>query len=318
MRVLVTGFAGFQGSNLSKRLLELGHEVVGLNTFSERALTNIQLFDLDKVIKVWGSITDQNNIDKTVRDCDCVVHMAANIHVDESIKEPRKYFETNVLGTLNILEKAKERNISVLHVSSCEVYGNQDGRILDENAPFCSNSPYAASKAASDVLCTSYARTYNTNICIARPFNVFGVGQRSGKRGAVIPRWIDMALKGQDITVYGEGNQIREFIYIDDLVDAYCMILQDLWKYNLQGREYNIGSNQNITMIYLAEKIIKLTNSKSRIVHLPPRAGEVKSFIGNSDRIRNALGWYPKFNIDKGLVKFIEWAKNNSMAFHGE
>jgi dTDP-glucose 4,6-dehydratase len=318
MRFLITGGLGFQGSNLSRLLLDVGHEVVVLNTFSEKSLNNIELFGLQSVTKVWGSITDKNLVDKTVRDVDCVVHAGANVQVEDSIANPTKYYETNILGTNNILESARVRNIPVLHISSCEVYGNQPGE-LTEISPFFPGSPYASSKAGADSMCYAYYKTYNMNICIVRPFNVFGPGQRSGKRGAVIPRWVDMAMKGENLTLYGDGLQMREFVYVDDLVKAYALLINHLINgRTLAGQIFNIGSGRETSMVSLAKLILSATQSVSKVVHLPARPGEVMRFVSNSNKFANFSGASINTTIEDGLNKFVGWIKQNLKGFVGE
>ncbi len=256
MKILITGGTGFQGSNLSKSLLDDGHDVVILNLNSEKNETNVKRFGLEKAKIIWGSINDIFTVKESMRDVDLVVHTAAKIHVDDSIKNPNDYFETNVMGTNNVLEVARQFNVPVIHVSTCEVYGFQDEDLL-ETSPLMPRSPYAASKAGADRMAYSYYTTYDMNVCIIRPFNVFGPGQKDGKCGAVIPIWTTSLLEGKDITIYGEGTQSREFIYIDDLVSAYKIIIDKmLTGKELAGEVINVGTGVDVKVHDLAETMV--------------------------------------------------------------
>lgn len=314
-RILITGGTGFQGSNLSRRLLASGYEIKILDTLSNASEENIVKFKLQNTQVVWGSITDKNLVDKTVRDVDLVVHLAANIHVDDSISEPVKYYEVNILGTNNILECVRKRNIPIVHVSTCEVYGFQENE-LTENSPFMANSPYASSKAGADVMCRSYHKTYDMDVTILRPANVFGPGQRYGKRGSVIPIWVHNLLIGKNINIYGDGSQSREFIYIDDLVDVYEKIIENKLHNGIRmfsGEVFNIGSNQQITMNELSKIIFKniTVREGQEIRHSDARSGEVNKFVLNSSKIMKCLDWIPKVSIEEGLREYIKWIETN-------
>ena len=331
MKILITGGTGFQGSNLSKSLLEDGHDVVILNLHSEKNETNVERFNLQEAYKIWGSINDMRTVKDAMAGVDLVVHTAAKIHVDDSIENPTDYFQTNVMGTNNVLEAARRFKTPVIHVSTCEVYGYQD-EDLKEDSPLMPRSPYASSKAGADRMAYSYYTTYNMNICIIRPFNVFGPGQKDGKCGAVIPIWTTNLLEGKDITIYGEGNQSREFIYIDDLILAYRIIIDKMLSGNeLAGEVINIGTGTEVKVRDLAEKMTKKIRGpwiepknhdfsypvedgknafeQGKIVYGESRPGEVKRFISNSDKMKS-FGWSPKVGLEEGLEKYINWRKS--------
>ena len=311
MKILVTGGLGFQGSHLVEALVKEGHEVTALTTHSERA------FDIGhemgigadsfhpKLRVVWGSITDREIVNKTVRDQDAVYHLAARMQVDESIRHPRDYVETNVLGTLNILEAVRNTGARLIHVSTCEVYGDKyayDQR-YEYNALF-PNSPYAASKVAADRLVYSYFITYAVNAVIARPANVYGPRQRKGVNGNVIPIFVGRAMNNKPIQVYGTGKQSREFIHVDDVVKAYELLL----KKGRAGEVFNIGSGEQIKIIDIA---CDIANSFGvEVKHVPPREGEVKQFILNSDKAKKQLGWEATIPFDEGLEHYVYYAQN--------
>ena len=315
MKILITGGTGFQGSNLSKSLLEDGHDVVILNLHSRKNEINVERFGLEKAKIIWGTINDKHTVRDSIFGCDLVIHTAAKIHVDDSIENPTDHFYTNVMGTNNILEAAREFKVPVIHVSTCEVYGYQD-EDLKENSPLMPRSPYAASKAGADRMAYSYYTTYDMNICIVRPFNVYGPGQKDGKCGAVIPIWATGLGREESINIYGDGNQSREFIYIDDLVSAYKIIIDKMTNSNdLAGEVINVGTGVDVKINYLAEKMVEIFE-RGEVNYDKPRPGEVKRFISNSDKMKS-FGWEPKVGLDEGLKKYIDWRKTmNDLDFY--
>ena len=329
MKILITGGTGFQGSNLSKSLLNDGHDVVILNLHSDKNETNIKRFGLEKAYKIWGSINDIRTVKDAMAGVDLVIHTAAKIHVDDSIKNPTDYFETNVMGTNNVLEAARRFDIPVMHISTCEVYGFQDEDLI-ETSPLMPRSPYAASKAGADRMAYSYYTTYDMNVCIIRPFNVFGPGQKDGKCGAVIPIWATNLMNGEDIKIYGDGTQSREFIYIDDLISAYKIIISKMVKgKELAGQVLNIGTGIDVKVNHLAKVMVDKIDGvwiepknhdfsypvgeskikQGKIIYGEARPGEVKRFISNSDKMKS-FGWKPKVDLEEGLKKYINWRKS--------
>ena len=307
-KILITGGTGFQGSNLSKNLLENGYDVTILNTYSSKNEINIKRFNLQKAKIIWGTINNKQTLQTAMDGIDLVIHTAAKIHVDDSIKNPTEYFETNVMGTNKVLETARHYNIPVMHISTCEVYGFVD-EDLYENSPLMPRSPYAASKAGADRMAYSYYTTYDMNICIIRPFNVYGPGQKDGECGAVIPRWTTNLMNGDNIEIYGDGKQSREFIYIDDLLSAYRIIINKMLSGNeLAGEVINIGTGIEVNIKYLAEELCNVTNNspQNKIKYIPSRPGEVKKFISNSDKMKS-FNWSPQINLNEGLDKYLTW-----------
>jgi nucleoside-diphosphate-sugar epimerase len=233
------------------------------------------------------------------------------------------------MGTNNVLEAARRFDVPVIHVSTCEVYGFQDEDLL-ETSPLMPRSPYAASKAGADRMAYAYHTTYDMNICIVRPFNVFGPGQKDGECGAVIPIWTTSLMKGDDINIYGDGTQSREFIYIDDLLSAYKIIIDKMLNgKELAGEVINIGTGVDVEVKQLAEKMVGKIQGpwtppkdhdfsypseqgkfeQGEIVYGEARPGEVKRFISNSDKMKS-FGWKPKVDLEEGLEKYINWRKS--------
>lgn len=303
-KLLITGGAGFQGRYLVKHFLNKGHKITVLNTFSERAIQALQEFK-DKISIVWGSITDKELIYKTVRDHDCVFHLAARVNVDESIQDPLATLNVNLFGTYNILEAIKQFQTRLIYASSCEVYGAPLNNLpIKEDAELRPHSPYAASKAAADRLCFSYFTTYKTNIVIVRPFNVYGPFQKKGTGGAVIPIFVDLAVRGKPLTIYGQGSQKRDYMYVDDLVKAYDLIYSHP---ELKGQVINFGTGKETKIIDIAKYIAKKFHV--RIVYKKARPGEVSHFRADISKAKK-LGFKPSVNIWPGIDKYIYWYKH--------
>ena len=273
MKILVIGGAGFQGSHLSEKLLDNGHQVTILNTLSLYAEFNIEDI-IDKVNIVWGSITDKELVYKTVRDHDVVFDLASRMNVDESRHLPRDYVNVNVNGTLNVLEAVRKIGCKLIYISTCEVYGHKENRYtVYEDSEFLPYSPYAASKAAADRLCFAYHKTYGVDVTIVRPANVYGPRQRFGIGGNVIPIFVNLADQDKPLPIFGDGEQRREFINVSDLVNAYMLLL----KKDLAGEAINIGSGFTISINQIANYIAR--KFKVPVRHEEPRPGEVPGFL---------------------------------------
>ena len=299
MRILITGGAGFQGSHLTQRWTEAGHEVTVLNTFSAQANHTIRCISKN-VSVVWGSVTDSEIVQKTVRDQDVVAHLAARINVDESLVAPRSYLEVNVGGTLNVLEAVRQSEARMIYASSCEVYGLAEESPVTEQSEMRPHSPYAASKAAADRMCFAYRKSYGLDVTIVRPCNIYGERQRSNRGGAVIPIFVSRALSGKPLKIFGTGAQRREYMHVKDLVEAYDLVLQ---RSDLSGAALNVGTGETPSIKEIAQFISDRTGVST--VHDPPRPGEVKGFRLDSRLIRS-LGFSPRIKFWDGLATYLE------------
>jgi len=311
MRILITGGAGFIGSHLSEKYTLEGHTVLCLDNFMNSDLGNIRgLLNYKNFKLIKGDVRDFDLLEKIVVDVDVVIHLAAQIHVDRSILEPKLTYDVNIFGTLNILELARRYDISkVIHTSTSEVYGSAQYVPMDENHPLDAPHPYGASKVAADRMCNAYIQTYGVNVCIMRPFKTFGPRQKDTGYGGVISIFVKRSLNGTPPIIYGDGMQTRDYTYVKDLVRAYDMIL----KYKKPMREpINFGTGREIRIIDLAHKIIGLCGKKGRIkpVHVAPRPGEVGRLVADYSKAKKLLGWEPEFTFENGLIEFIKWYKS--------
>ena len=305
MKILITGGAGFQGSHIVEECIRSGHEVTVLNTFSFEAEQNLRDFENDTRI-VWGSVTDEEIVEKTIRGQDAVIHLAARINVDESIDVPRKHLMANVIGTNVVLEAVRRQGCRLVYASSCEVYGSAGGAAISEQHELRPHSPYAASKAGADRLCFAYWKTYATDITIVRPCNIYGPKQKGGVGGAVIAIFVDRALAGRELTVFGTGEQRREYMYVDDLVAGYMQILE---RPDLSGEVINLGTGETPSVLEIANIIGQRLGVA--IEHAPPRAGEVDGFFLDSSKAQQ-LGIRPGVRFVDGVEKYINWRRGKA------
>ena len=305
-KILITGGMGFQGSHLAEHFLALGCDVTTLDVFSERTAGNADYFEKKPNI-VWGSVTDPEIVRKTVQGHDIVLHLAAYINVDESMKDPGFTFRTNIEGTYNILEAVRKNKNRLIYASTCEVYGAPVGkRLIDEITELRPHSPYAASKAAADRLCFAYFKTYSLNAGIIRPFNIFGPRQNENEFGALIPILVKRAMEGNNLQVFGSGSQTRDYMYIDDAVSAYdLMVGLD----NTAGQVYNFGTGVETSVKEIAEYIAGKFGVG--IDYSGARPGEVTNFCADITKVRS-LGFQPKVNIWQGIDKYISWRNSQN------
>ena len=309
MKILVTGGAGFQGSHLVEALIKKGHKVSVLNTYSETSLSNLANV-LTKINLIWGSVTDKEIVDKSVRGHDVVFHLAAHINVDESLKDPEVFVRANIFGMYNVLEAVRKHGSRLILTSSCEVYGDghdlKKGEKLTETSELKPNSPYAASKAGAERFAYSYYKSFGTDVTIIRPFNIYGERQKNGTFGALIPILVAKAMRGEDLTVFGDGHAERDYNHVSDIIRAYLLVLENK---NLKGKTINFASGVNTSVKDIAEYIAK--KFKVNVVHGPARAGEVERFPADIS-FAKSLGYAPKMDIWKGIDQYIKWAKTEN------
>jgi len=292
---LVTGGAGFIGSHLSRKLEGLGHRVVSLDNFMHPCENPHD--------SKFADVRYSQDMSQYFKGCDACFHLAAQISVDRSIHSPQETIDINVNGTLNILELCKKHGVKLVFASTSEVYGTSQAKKMSEDHPLDAQSPYGASKVAADRLCKSYIDTYGMKIVILRNFNTFGPYQNDDSYGGVIARFTKHALNGEDLNIFGSGKQERDYMWVDDAVDAYIKLVN-------QAGVYNAGSGSTITVNRIAQIIKEESGSKSRIVHGKPRPGEVQRLCCDSGKIKK-LGWRPRISIESGIRKYVDFYKNS-------
>ena len=312
MKVLITGGCGFVGSHLSEKFLSEGFDVriLGLSCDFDNVKN---LMDSNKVELIHGDIADPQVCKKAVEGCDIVSHLAALISVDQSIAEPQKFFSTNVGGTFNLLDAARNANVKKFHhMSTCEVIGNIDHpHKAAENWPQSQpRSPYASSKLAAESYCMSYYHTYDLPIVITRSFNIFGPRQNPGTRGAVISRFAKFAIEGKPLQIYGDGMQTRDWTFVEDIRDG---IFKCITKEGVEGELFHLASGEDHTVNEVANLVIKLSGSNVPLgpEHIDARPGELRRSIGDYSKSNRAFGWSPTVSFKDGVQKVLDYFNSN-------
>jgi dTDP-glucose 4,6-dehydratase len=312
MRILVTGGAGFIGSNFIKYMLDKypEYKIINLdlltyagNLENLRDIENNPNYQFRK-----GDITDRNLVTEIVKNgIDFIVNFAAESHVDRSIMDPGVFVKTNMMGTQVLLDAAKEHGIKkFLQVSTDEVYGSL-GAIgyFTEETHLAPNSPYSASKAGADLLVRAYHKTFGLPVNITRCSNNYGPYQFPEK---LIPLMIANALEDKDLPVYGDGMQIRDWLHVKD----HCRGIDTVLHQGKDGEVYNIGGNNEKANIQIVKLILeKLGKPESLITHVKDRPGHDRRYAIDSTKIKNELGWEPEYTFEKGMEETIEWYLNN-------
>jgi len=304
MRLLVTGGAGFIGSNFARLAVGKGHDVVVLDKLTYAGnLENLRdLLDAGRVSFVRGDVCDASAVAGTIRGCDAVVHFAAETHVDRSILEAGDFVRTDVLGTHVVLEAARREGVGrVLHISTDETYGESGSRPSREDAPLNPKSPYAASKAGADRLAYAYHATYGLPVVVTRCVNNYGPYQHPEK---AVPLFAICALVGYSLPVYGSGRNRREWIHVEDHCEALIALLR---KRGIEGQTFNVGTGERRSTIQIARAVVDaLGKPRSLIGRVADRPGHVKSHAVDSGKLRRA-GWRPRRPFGMGLPDAVRW-----------
>jgi dTDP-glucose 4,6-dehydratase len=313
-RVLVTGGAGFISSNLCRHLLtRTGHEVVIMDalTYAGNVANLADVLDHERLLFVEGDIRDGAHVDEVVAGVDVIVNAAAESHVEKSIVAGASEFvTTNVVGTQVLLDAARRHPVErFVLISSSEVYGTAERAPMDEEHPLNPRSPYAATKAGGDRLVYAYMATYDMPALILRPFNNYGPYQHAEK---VIPRFITCALRGEPLTVHGDGSATRDWLYVEDTCEAIARAVGAPLE-DVRGRTVNVATGVDIGVLDIAERICdSLGVSRDLIRHVPDRPGQVDRHIGSTEQAAARLGWRAATPFDDGLERTIRWYRDNA------
>ena len=313
-KVLVTGADGFIGSHLVETLLQQGYEVkafVYYNSFNNWGwLDTLSKDVLDKIEVFPGDVRDPNAVREAMKGCDVVMHLAALIAIPYSYYAPDTYVDTNIKGTLNILQAARDLGTSrVLVTSTSEVYGTAQYVPIDEKHPFQGQSPYSATKIGADRLAESFYRSFNLPVTIVRPFNTFGPRQSAR---AVIPTIITQLLAGKTEIKLGSLTPTRDFNFVKDTAMGFVKILESD---KTIGQEINIATQQEISIGQLAEEMIRQINPAASIVcdeqRFRPEKSEVNRLLGSNQKIMELTDWKPQYTFEQGIAETIEFLQNN-------
>lgn len=318
-RILVTGATGFIGSHLVELCVELGFDVVAFDRYNPNNhwgwLEDSEYKNDIQII--LGDVRDYDSVSKAIEGCDVVFHLAALIGIPYSYVSPLAYLRTNVEGTYNVLEAAKNFDLEqVLITSTSETYGTAQYIPIDEKHPLIGQSPYSATKIAADQLAISYSRSFNLPVKIVRPFNTYGPRQSTR---AVIPSIITQCLKGNSEIMLGSLTPTRDFTFVHDTCAGFLEIFKSD---KLFGKIVNIGMNEEVSIGDLVEKIANLIGNKIKVTcddkRVRPDGSEVEQLRCNNEKILKYTKWQPNYNLEKGLLETIDWFKNSNYIYKSE
>jgi len=304
MKTLVTGGAGFIGSNLVRLLLEKGHEVTVLDNLSSGHRLNLKPFPEARLIV--GDVRDVSILECAIQTAEVVFHLAASVGNTRSIVHPIVDAQINVLGTLNVLEAARHHGVrKIVFSSSASIFGELQTLPIAENHPVEPDSPYGATKLGAEKLCLAYAKLYALEAICLRYFNVFGVNQCYDAYGNVIPIFAHKLIFQEPLTIFGDGEQTRDFINVADVARAnYLAGLNE----GVSGA-FNLGSGAAITINQLVQMMEEASGLEAQVVHDSPRKGDVRHSLADLSAIQKAIGFTPRVNLKEGLVDYLSWAK---------
>lgn len=313
-KVLVTGADGFIGSHLTEELVKRGYDVKAfvyynsfntwgwLDTLPQEIMEHIEIFS--------GDIRDPNGVRTAIKNIDMIFHLAALIAIPFSYHSPDSYVDTNIKGTLNVLQAARDSSVSrVLITSTSEVYGTAQYVPIDEKHPYQGQSPYSATKIGADRLAESFYRSFDLPVSIVRPFNTYGPRQSAR---AVIPTIITQLLAGQEEIKLGSLSPTRDFNYVKDTANGFIAIAESD---RTIGEEINIATQREISIGALAKEIISQINPEAKIIceeeRLRPEKSEVNRLLGDNTKIRELTDWKMQYTFEEGIAETIDWIRGN-------
>ncbi len=310
-RVLVTGGAGFIGSNLIPLLLEANNSVIVFDNLSTGKTENLNAVRVHPNFKfVKGDIRNSESLSKVLQNIDAVIHLAAVIDVSASVINPISTNEINVTGTLNVLHEAKNNGIKkFVFASSTAVYGDTKTLPVKEDTILKPISPYAASKAAGEAYCSAFANCYSLETIALRFFNVYGPRNENSPYSGVITKFLQKAVKNEPLIIEGDGEQTRDFIHVSDIARAIVAALQAR---GLGGEVFNVCTGSPTSINQLVNTLKKVTQKKFQIIHNPPRIGDIKNSYGDSAKTAKQLSFRTQVSLSNGLKMLLTELQNNS------
>lgn len=311
MLALVTGGAGFIGSNIVKLLIANEYHVRVIDNLSSGYIINIASYvSGGKVEFVGGDIRDYLSVEKAMKNVDVVFHLAASVGRQRSLDNPQLDSEVNIIGTINILEAMRKNDVHrIVYSSSAAMFGELVTPTIDENHPQNANSPYGVSKLAAEKMILAYSAIYDiTGICL-RYFNIYGVNQRFDMYGNVIPIFAKRIYSGEPIIIYGDGKQTRDFVNVNDVARANFLAAIKAKNTDV----FNLGSGESITVNRLAEIMQEISGIRVGVEHVPERPADVKHCKANASKAKEYLGFVAEEKLYNGLVVFLSWYKNNCL-----
>jgi UDP-glucose 4-epimerase len=307
MKTLVTGGAGFIGSNVVRLLLDGGHSVTVLDNLSSGYRANVPEAE---VRLIEGDVRDGHRVLEAARDAEVIFHLAASVGNQRSLADPRTDTLVNALGTINVLEAARAAGArKIVYSSSAGIFGELRTLPISEDHPVEPDSPYGVSKLAGEKHCLAYSRLYPLEAICLRYFNVYGRNQRFDAYGNVIPIFATRLLRGEPLTVFGDGEQTRDFINVADVARANVLAGCNQ---GVSGA-FNLGSGTAITINALVRELEMAAGATAQVRHGPPRPGDVRDSLADVSAIGAALGFSPTVEISPGLAEYVEWLRHDDV-----
>jgi UDP-glucose 4-epimerase len=300
--VLVTGGAGFIGSNIVKYLVMNGNSVKVVDNFMSGFRSNLDPFPDVEIIT--GDVRDKTIVENAMHDVEVVFHLAASVGNKRSIEYPLIDAEINVLGTLQVLEAARKEGVrKIVASSSAGIFGELKTMKIKEDHPAEPDSPYGCTKLCEEKLCLAYAKLYPIEVICLRYFNVYGPNQRYDAYGNVIPIFVFRMLRNEPLTIFGDGEQTRDFVYVDDIVQANIKAADST---GISGA-FNIGSGRSVTINHLAEIITR--GNKIKVEYGSERPGDVRHSLADLSLAQKQINYHPNTDLEKGIEDYITWAR---------
>ncbi len=314
MNILLTGGAGFIGRWVTKRLLHDGHQVWLLDDLSNGRKENIEEFLKHPQFKglTEGSILNEELLEElfTAHKFDICYHLGASINVQDSIDDPRTTFNNDTIGTFNVMEQCRKHNVKVVFMSTCMVYDRcTDQTGITEQHPIKPASPYAGAKIAAENMVLSYYYAYGLPAVVIRPFNTYGPFQKTGGEGGVVAIFIKNKIAGKDLSIYGEGTQTRDLLYVDDCAR---FVVEAGYSNQVDGQIVNAGLGRDIAINDLALLIAGDKDRIKHIEHIHPQS-EIQKLLCNSGKAKELLGWEPQITLEEGIRRTEEWISSTNL-----
>lgn len=307
--VLVTGGAGFIGHHLSEKLVEMGRDVFVIDDLSTGSLKNIShLKKCRNFHFVKGTVLDRKKLAELVEKVDQVFHLAAKALVEEAYLNPLEAIETNVMGTVNVLEACRKKGgiKSIVVTSSDKAYGKAEKLPYNEEDILRGGHPYDASKSSADLIARAYFKTYQLPVAVARFSNVFGGGDRNFSR--IVPGTFEAIIKNKELLIRSDGKMIREYTYIEDVVDGFIKLAENID--NIKGEAFNFGSKNIFSVIDLVQRVGEIFGTKVNYRILNAANNEIPEQYLDWTKAKNILNWQPKTSFEEGIKESLDWYKN--------
>lgn len=314
-KVLITGYEGFLGSNLTKSLISLGAVLYGLDIVVGRRATILTKDDYNKINVIKGNVTNYKLAERIIKEhgINVVFHLAAEAIVDKSYANPLRGFSTNIEGTWNILEACRNSQTiqSIIIASSDKAYGDHKKLPYTENSPLQGRHPYDVSKSCADLIACTYAHTYNLPVAVTRCGNIYGPGDFNFSR--IVPDAIRCALTGKELLIRSDGKFTRDYVFVGDIVNGYILLAEKLKELPLKGETFNFSDENPVTVIDIVNRIFKLVKKDPWYKILNQSRYEIKHQYLASGKARKILGWKTLFSLDNGLEQTIKAYKEYSL-----